>query len=177
MILREREERDIEGVARVRIDAWRLAYQGIVPQAHLDGLDYAAETARLLQRSLETRGAANFFFYVAVDEADQVLGFGIGGPARESPAEFLGELYALYVHPDCQGQGIGKALAEAVFARLHAAGLEPVIIWALKDNQHACAVYRRLGGTPAAVKQVEIGGRLLEEVGFGYPRAVFAENP
>jgi ribosomal protein S18 acetylase RimI-like enzyme len=166
--IREREEQDAAGIARVRIDAWREAYRGIVPDATLAGLDYAADEARHRQRFQESRGQANQFFFVAVDESEQVVGFGVGGAEREGFPGYPGELYALYVHPENQGQGIGRKLTQAVFACLHAAGLEPVIIWALKENAAAGAVYRHMGGVPAGEKEIEIGGKQLVEVGYGF---------
>jgi ribosomal protein S18 acetylase RimI-like enzyme len=165
--IREREERDAAGIGRVRIDAWRAAYRGIVPDEVLANLDYAAEAERHRQRFHETRGQANHFFYVAVDAAESVVGFGVGGSERDGLPGYPGELYALYVHPDWQSRGVGRALAAAVFADLHAAGLEPLVIWALKENTRAGAFYRRLGGEVVAEKQITIGGKVLAEVGFG----------
>jgi ribosomal protein S18 acetylase RimI-like enzyme len=168
--IRKRQERDIAGIARVRIDAWRAAYHEIVPEEYLAGLSYAADEARLLQRYRDTNGDQGVFFFAAVDETQQVVGFGVGGAEREGYPGYPGELYALYVHPDWQGQGIGKQLAQAVFTSLHAAGLEPVLIWALKENVNAGDFYRRLGGVPAGEKEIEIGGKKLVEVGFGFVR-------
>lgn len=165
--IRERQEGDIPGIARVRVDTWRAAYRGIVPQEHLDGLSVAADTERFLQRYRESGGQPNLHVFVALDESGQVVGFGMGGPEREGFPGYPGELYVLYVLPAYQGQGIGYALAQAVCGRLRAAGLVPVIIWALRENLSACAFYRRLGGVDVGRKTIEIGGKVLEEVGFG----------
>ena len=170
--IREREERDAAGIGRVRIDAWRAAYRGIVPDEVLANLDYTAEAERHRQRFHETKGQANLFLYVAVDTAENVVGFGVGGTERDGLAGYPGELYALYVHPDWQSRGVGRALAAAVFADLHAAGLEPLVIWALKENTRAGAFYRRLGGEVVAEKTVVIGGKSLVEVGFGMRKIV-----
>jgi ribosomal protein S18 acetylase RimI-like enzyme len=166
--IREREERDIAGIAKVRIDTWRSAYRGIVPEAHLAGLSYAADEARFLQRFHDTHGDPGLHFFVAEDKMAGVVGFAAGGPEREGFPGYPGELYALYVLPQYQGLGIGQKLASAVFARLRAASLEPVLIWALKENRLAYGFYTHLGGVPVGEKTIEIGGKVLVEVGFGY---------
>jgi hypothetical protein len=171
VLIREREERDIPGIARVRVDAWRAAYRGIVPQAHLDGLSYTADEERFLQRYRETREQPNLFFYAAVGENGQVLGFGVGGPEREGFPGYPGELYALYIHPSYQGQGIGRGLAQTIFDRLVAANLFPALVWCLKDNLKACAFYHHLRGIEVGQKTIAIGGKSLLEVGFGYALA------
>jgi ribosomal protein S18 acetylase RimI-like enzyme len=167
VLIREREERDFPGIARVRVETWQAAYRGIVPQDFLDGLSVAADSERFLLRYRDSGGQPGWHSFVAVDD-DQVLGFGLGGPEREGFPGHPGELYALYVLPAHQGLGIGCALAQAVFTRLRAAGQVPFIIWALRENLPACEFYRRLGGVEVGRKTIEIGGKVLEEVGFGY---------
>ena len=53
---------------------------------------------------------------VATDEADNVTGF-----TAVHPQEC--EMFLLFVHPECAGRGIGRALLDAAHTALQAAGL------------------------------------------------------
>ena len=52
------------------------------------------------------------------------------GPAAsgESSAIRLALLHGLYVHPDMQGRGIGRALQQAVFASAQHGGMQAVVL-------------------------------------------------
>jgi GNAT superfamily N-acetyltransferase len=91
------------------------------------------------------------------------------GRARNGPAQFTGELYALYLLKEYQGRGIGSALFRTVAAQLVTLGMESMIVWALETNEPACQFYRRLGGEPVARSSIDIGGQICPEIAFGWP--------
>ncbi len=163
--IRKRTPEDLPGIARVVVDTWRSAYRGIVPDAVLDGLDYARNEARYRER-LEKNYPA--YAYVAADPQAGVVGMAAGGPAEKLLPGFPGELYAIYILPAYQGRGIGKRLVRAVFAQLEAARLSPAVIWALEQNTRAGAFYRALGGEVVGRRSIELGGLELPELGFGF---------
>jgi hypothetical protein len=49
MIIRDASPADAAAIARVRVDAWRETYRGIVPEAFLDGLSYEQDATLLTQ--------------------------------------------------------------------------------------------------------------------------------
>src|SRR5918996_606118 len=49
-----------------------------------------------------------------------------------------GEIYEIYLRPECQGVGFGRRLFRAARDRLGAAGLRRLLVWALADNAAAC---------------------------------------
>lgn len=49
MWVRVAREADAEALARVHVDSWRAAYQGLMPQEYLDGLDPAERAAQWRQ--------------------------------------------------------------------------------------------------------------------------------
>jgi len=155
---------DAAAIARVRVETWRSAYRGIVPDSTLENLDAAADTQRLRER-LSTNPA--IFTLCAEDETGQVIGFATGGPNRAEPLDYPGEVYAIYILDACQQQGLGRRLIRASFEELSARGLFPAVIWALEANS-ACAFYRRIGGVQVGRKPIEIGGVSLPEIGFGF---------
>ena len=161
--IRPSTEADIPGLARVRVDTWRAAYRGIVPQAYLDSLDYAVNEQNF-QRQM---GNLELSSLTALDEGGQPVGYAVAGANRGDLPEFRGEVYAIYILPACQQQGIGRRLLRAAFANLFDRGLFPALIWALEENA-ACQFYQLVGGVQVGRKQRDIGGKLLEVLCFGF---------
>jgi ribosomal protein S18 acetylase RimI-like enzyme len=164
MIIRDATLDDANRLAQVRIAAWRQAYRGIMPDAVLDGMDYEKEVHRW-HENLTTR-RTDYLFVAELD--GQAAGFVAGGACRDSDPEYDGELYAIYVLPELQGQGAGKALAQAAMEWLRAQGYHKMLIWVLRDNQPARRFYEALGGAAVHERSIEIRGTQLSEVGYGY---------
>ncbi len=154
---------DLPAMSRVHVDTWRSTYSGLVPDSFLDQLSYEQSENRMRAYQAEQQ----IYSWVAEDEAGQIVGFARGGKERGGQPGFAGELYAIYIRAAYQGCGIGRGLVRAVFSDLGSANLSPAIIWALRDNP-ACAFYQRLGGQLAGEKTIEIGGKQLVELGFGF---------
>ncbi len=66
-------------------------------------------------------------------------------PAEETGSEAVGEVYAVGVHPDAQGLGLGKALTLSGLEHLRDAGLVEVMLYVDGDNAAATGLYERLG--------------------------------
>lgn len=56
-----------------------------------------------------------------------------------------GWLYAIHVHPDWIGRGVGLALMTAARETLRGLGFERVALWVLEDNERARRFYERDG--------------------------------
>ena len=69
-----------------------------------------------------------------------------------------GEIADLFVTPSCRGQGIGRALIEALLARASDLGLSKVEIGVQVDNQRALALYQRLGFTYQRTVDLTLNG-------------------
>ena len=164
MVIREAMLSDAAGIAKVHVDTWRSTYRGIIPDARLESLCYetAADAAR--QRLGDTVSGS---FTLVADTGHEVVGFAGAGPAREGEVPRTGELYAIYVLDTHQRIGIGRLLVRAVVTRLLAQGMCSLLVWVLKDNP-ARAFYGRLGGEVLGSKTINIGGRDLEEVSYGW---------
>lgn len=83
--------------------------------------------------------------WVAVNDANEVLGFAAGN--RET-----GNIWALFVHPDAEGKGIGKALHDMMIAWLFSTGLQQLNL-STGANTRAQGFYERAGW--ALVKREE----------------------
>jgi ribosomal protein S18 acetylase RimI-like enzyme len=169
--LRPARPGDAAAIARVHVETWRAAYAGIVPGAYLVSM---TESKQALQWNHSIRRATAPEAVLAAESTDlpggRIVGFGSCGPARGQPGSGPrgGEVFTLYVAPDWQGQGIGRLLLEALFARLRAGDLDEAIIWVLNDNP-ARFFYEALGGRRAAERKQRFAGVELAEAGYAWP--------
>lgn len=148
-IVREARQHDVDGIARVHVDAWRETYTGMVPERYFSDAAYRQRQAmwtRYLAMNPRPGGLT-----VAV-EGERIVGFSNAGPARgpdvekgHTPARPL-HLYSIYLLAAEHGKGVGSAL-------LHAAiGHEPAQLWVAAGNDRAIAFYRRHGFMPDGVE-------------------------
>src|SRR5262249_48318788 len=135
---------DARGIARVHVETWRSAYAGILPdrvivQMSVD--DKAAAWRQLVQRQSAVEAVL-----VAVTEDKTVAGFASCGPAGPgSMPDYDGEIHTLYVQPDWQEQGIGRALLCGCLRTLAAAEISAAFLWVLAGNP-ARFFYEAMGG-------------------------------
>jgi ribosomal protein S18 acetylase RimI-like enzyme len=142
---------DIDAVAEVHVRSWQSAYAGLIPRSYLDRLDVARNADR--RRELFGDGTGTVENLVAEDRTGTVAGWACLGPYRDDEGvggdmEHDGELYAIYVHPERVGAGIGRALTEAVTARATARGFPWLRLWVLEGNASARRFYERAGFAP-----------------------------
>ena len=156
---------DAPAIASVRVDTWRSAYRGLLPDALLDGLDTANVTASW-RRGLETIEPTRVAYVAEV--AGAIVGFASGGRARGAKGDYPGEVYALYVREAHQKKGVGRALLRVAAGELVKRGLTPIVIWTLFDNPASRAFYGSLGGVVIGEKRELFEGYELHEVAYGW---------
>lgn len=162
--IREAAPDDARALARIKIAAWAKAYRGIVPDDVLDRHDEDWVTQGFEQRLSSPLGKC----FAAYDEAGNPVGFAECGAARDEIPEYTGKLYSIYLHPDCQGQGIGQQLAQRVMLHLHDEGHRSMMLWTFRENHTARRFYEKLGGRVIGERMEEIGGRDIPEVAYGW---------
>lgn len=156
---------DADDIARIFVESWRESYAGLLPASTLVRLSEVRQ--RLLwAREISHRGPHDGVL-VAEHDYYGVIGFCSFGPARDRAVGYDGEIYTLYVDPNHVGQGTGRRLMRAAFARLHADGLRSAVIWALKGNP-ARYFYEGEGGLVIAERPGAVAGKAVREVGFGW---------
>jgi ribosomal protein S18 acetylase RimI-like enzyme len=85
----------------------------------------------------------------------------------ESSDRRLGELFAIYVLPQTQGRGVGRALMVEVVNRLAADGFEEAVLWVLDDNPRTSGFYELAGWqADGGSKDEEWLGTLVREVRY-----------
>jgi len=156
---------DAAAIAYVHVESWRTTYQGIVPDDFLARLSY--EQREQFWHQILTEPGSHTIVYIAEDERGKVIGFASGGPERSGDPLYTGELYAIYVLAQYQGQGVGRQLVIPLVHRLLQEGMRAMLLWVLAENP-ARKFYERLGGQPVYEKPVTIGGMPLLEVAYGW---------
>lgn len=140
--VREAQQADAEGIARVHVDSWRETYAGVLDERFFSEEAYARRL-RMWNRylSMEPRPGR---MAVAVHDGN-VAGFANAGDAigpdaehGVTPARRL-HLFSIYLLAAAHGTGAGQLLLDAVL------GTEPAQLWVLRNNARAISFYKRNG--------------------------------
>ncbi len=164
MHLREAQPTDAAPIAQVRVDTWRTAYQGIVPDDYLASLSYEP---RILSWRNRIESVPGWFTFVVEDKESTVVGFVEGGPERNAHPLYTGEIGAIYLRQAYHRRGIGRQLMSVAAQRLLQQGHSALLLWVLAANPSRL-FYEALGGTLVGEKEVTIGGAKLVEVVYGW---------
>jgi phosphinothricin acetyltransferase len=137
VLIRETAAADIPAIAAIYSDA---VLHGTASY-ELEPPDEAEMTRRWTE--LTVRG----FPYLVAEGAGIVLGYAYAGPYRPRPAYRYMVENSIYVRPDAQGAGIGRALLTELIARCEASGFRQMVA-VIGDGTAASpsvALHRALG--------------------------------
>ena len=165
VVIRQAELRDASAISHVRGQTWQVAYAHIFPKDALDGVAAAPEAEWL--RDVISDPPPRTHTLVA-DVAGRVVGFASLGPMRGEPSDpRLGELFEIYVLPDAQGRGVGRALMVEIVSRLAADAFEEAVLWVLEDNPRTRGFYELAGWqADGGSKDEEWLGTLVREIRY-----------
>ena len=157
---------------------WPLRLRGLREDPEAFGSSYTESKDRPLEQAAERlrsgRAQGDFTLGAFTDDADDVEGAGerlvgmvtfVRAPGLKN--RHNGDIFGMYVAPEARGQGVGRALVEALIARVRALdGVEQLILAVTASNTAARALYRALGFTvyglhPHALRLED--GRYLDE--------------
>jgi GNAT superfamily N-acetyltransferase len=156
---------DAPAIARVRVDAWRSTYRGMIPDAYLDGMSVAESEAHW-RRILEA-APGRFSVFVAV-EGDEVVGFAAGHVLDPAKLGCDAELSAIYLTAGRRRTGIGRRLAGTVAAAQRGHGATALLTWVIAGNRPARAFYEALGAELLVEQPFQWDGIDLVEAGYGF---------
>jgi L-amino acid N-acyltransferase YncA len=84
--------------------------------------------------------------WLVAEQAGRVLGYAYANPFRPRPAYRYSVEDSIYLHPDAQGRGVGRALLAEVLGRCQAAGARQVLaVIGDSGNLASIGVHRALG--------------------------------
>ena len=165
--IRRADCHDLRQISYVHVDTWRDAYRGIIDRQVLDKLSYS----RSQENWKRCQDKMSEYFYVAEREK-VVVGFIIGGRQRQEELIYDAEVYAMYVLPEFQKQGIGKMLLQQLVQDFHRENWQQFLIWCLQKNPTK-AFYESLGGVHTETAKIRIGGKPLIKHGYYFETEEF----
>lgn len=135
----------VADIARLADVVWRAHYPGIISNAQIDYM-----LAKMYHLDVLRREIASGITYLRALDRDHLLGFAAYGPAN---AEI--KLHKLYVDPQHQRRGIGRALIQSVE---RASAGRTLVLTVNKRNHQAIAAYQKHGFKIRNSVAVDIGG-------------------
>lgn len=164
-MLRTAEPKDAAAIGKIRVAAWRAAYQQFMPEDFLAGLNPEENLAELKERL----SVQSWDFDLSVaEEQGEVVAFSIVGEPRYKTAAGTMELWALNVLPEYWRVGIGSSLVERAVRHSSIGGFKAIELWCIKGNAPAEQAYEKLGfiqsGQSRATSQLT--GHTLSEIHY-----------
>lgn len=159
---------DAEQYVRLNIFVWRNAYKNIFPESVF------IEREKKIERNIQNFSKyqlenPNGISYIAEIDG-KIVGI-MSGLYLSENTHFnelgFADLKALYIHPDFQHLGIGKALFDVFVKEIKKKGITKFVIGCLKENKLARKAYEKWGGTLDKYTQSFI------QEGKGYPEVFY----
>lgn len=120
--------------------------------------EYAVRSPEFIEQWFKQKQAENMPVLV-YELNNQAVGYGTYGIFRPRAAYQFSVEHSVYVHPDYQGQGIGKQLLAALINKARSEGYHTMIAGIDAANEQSCALHQKFGFS-------EVGR--LREVGYKF---------
>ncbi len=169
--MRAASAKDAETLSDLNERTWLATYRGMLPGAALHQGIMEKRGWRSLLGRLEGRNADRDTRVYIAKYGKFDVGFAWCGPARDGKAPWSGELYMLYVLPEAQASGVGRALLGAAVRHLFSRGLFEPGAWCVAGNRLGHQFYKRTGGVQKLERSVIMSGARVPLVGFVWPNA------
>lgn len=155
--------RDAKAIAEIHVATWQAAYQGLMPEDHLQ--KFTVEKRLSFWREAIEYSEPQLL--VATD-GEEVIGF-VGFDRSRDPGSksTTGEIWALYVMPSHWGKGAGLALWDGAREGLKEEGCTQVTLWVMLRNERALRFFEQAAGFKRempSLKTVPFGSARLEEI-------------
>src|SRR5215467_4902808 len=160
--VRRAKPSDATAIAATHDEAWRGAYQGVIPGPELEKL-INRRGPQWWDSAIRKGSRVSVLVF-----GDKIAGYANYGRNRARSLHFEGEIYELYLRPEFQGLGFGRRLFAAAKRDLAQSGLKSMVVWALSDNDPATEFYRALGGRMVARSSEKFGLKSLDKVAFAW---------
>lgn len=143
---------ELREVAELADEIWHECFVGIISEGQIDYMVEKFQSLEAMTEQIENQG----YYYLAVRENGELCGY-IGVKPEKDDRFFLSKLY---LRSDKRGRGIASQMMQRVFEEARAAGKSSVYLTVNKHNDHAVAVYKKIG--------YEIIDSVVTDIGNGY---------
>jgi ribosomal protein S18 acetylase RimI-like enzyme len=150
---------DATGIAEVQVRAWRQAYDGLLPQELLDGME-PQQFAAAWHTSLNHPQDARNRVLVAL-ERNSIRGFAVTSPAADPDCDPIadGEVSELTVDPAQTRQGHGSRLLQACADTLRADRFSRAVLWLNSTDDALRGFLTEAGWAPdGAFRELDLHG-------------------
>lgn len=154
---------DALNLAKVHIDSWRSAYNGLVPDSHLNNLDYEKRTQQF-RKSLTHNNEETYIF----EQNGEILGFLTLGECRDEDLDqkITGEIWGIYLAPEQWRKGIGTLIYRHGERLLESRGYRLIMLWVFGGNAQARKFYEAMGFIADGTSKTLMIGIPLEAVRY-----------
>ena len=158
-MIRYYKKEDINEIAKIITEDWKIAYKGIIDKEFLETLNYKEKAKRIREKYQEQKS-------IVYIENNNIKGYCRFGENRDKKE--YGEIYALYIKCNERGNGVGRLLVKEAMKILKEKGYKEIVIWCLKENIQARGFYEKIGGKLYKERYIEIGQKVYKEVSYIY---------
>jgi len=167
--IRPADEDDAHGIAKVHVETWQDVYAGIIPDTYILALD-VVNRSRYWSKAIKGEGS-ELAILVAETEAGRIAGFCSAGPSRRNNQprgqNFDAEIFTLYVDPNYQNQGYGRALLDGMFETVVENQCDTAFLWVVAANP-ARFFYEAMGGLRVGERVEKFAGAKLDEIAYAW---------
>jgi ribosomal protein S18 acetylase RimI-like enzyme len=162
--LRKAESNDASALGHIQVTSWRSAFRNIAPD---DYLNHQVSESNQANDWKEILADSEQVVYVA-EVGDKTIAYAWAHREEDKAIEWDAELISMHILPEHKRQGIGQKLFTAVTEQLEKQGCKSIYLWVLEDNHPSRKFYEALGGQLAGSHQINLGGKDLTEVAYGW---------
>jgi GNAT superfamily N-acetyltransferase len=163
ILLRPAGHDDLDALAAIHQASARAAYRQIFPPAARFPVEAARGEIALHLHAPAMR--TTLAIHAGIPAG--LVAAGPAAPLDAAPADRIGQIHLLHVHPDWQGHGIGTRLLEDALAWLGGAGSARAILWVLVLNRRARRFYERRGWIADGALRTEQHAIAVEIMRYG----------
>src|SRR5216683_79977 len=128
-------------LAETHDEAWRTAYQGLIPGPELEKL-ITRRGPSWWDTAIRRGSRISLLIF-----GDEIAGYANYGRNRAKSLPYAGEVYELYLRPEYQGLGFGRRLFSNAKRDLAQSGQTSMVVWVLSDNGPAVDIADVAHGT------------------------------
>ena len=134
MIKQLETQEEINGMGFVLCQSWHETYTGLIDQEYLNQIT--------VEKGVKIAAAQKNHAMIALVD-NQVIGLVGYGPYRDEDNLKVGEIYAIYVLAQYQGEKVGYHLMNAAVEQL--SNYQKIVLWVLQGNDRAIRFYEKYG--------------------------------